>query len=222
VSNLPFDAYDFFGYLASGLLLLVGLERAFGFPRVLGADFKVVDSAVLLLAVYVAGQLIAGPAKTVLEDLVIGRVLGRPNVNLLHARRRQGMWPVLFPGFYAPLPEEIRDRVLGRAKREGINGAGEALFLHVRYSAAILSDEKLMARLKGFLGQYGFARNLAFTSLLIAAVMPAKIWLAPPAPPGLAREALVTLGVGILLFYRFLKFYRQHSFELFNTYAGRP
>jgi hypothetical protein len=158
----------------------------------------------------------------VLEDQVIGRVLWRPNVNLFRARRRRGMWPVLFPGFYAPLPEEIRERVLGRAKREGINGTGEALFLHVRYSAATLADEKLMARLKGFLGQYGFARNLAFTSLLIAAVMAAKIWMASPAPPGLAREAFVALGVGILLFYRFLKFYRQHSFELFNAYAGRP
>jgi hypothetical protein len=25
----------------------------------------------------------------------------------------------------------------------------------------------------------------------------------------------------VLLFYRYLKFYRQNSYELFNTYAGR-
>ncbi len=49
-----------------------------------------------------------------------------------------------------------------------------------------------------------------------------KAWLIPHAPPELTRDAIIATVVGILLFYRFLKFYRQHSYELFNLYAGRP
>ncbi len=221
MNHVPFDPYDFFGYLAPGLLLLVGIERAFGFPHLLGADLKVVDTAVLLLAVYVAGQLVAGPAKTVLEDLLVGGILGRPNVNLFRPRR-PWVRSIFFPGFYSRLPDPIRLRVLEKARRDGIAEPGEALFLHVRYSPAILADDKAMVRITAFLNRYGLTRNLAFTCLLITAAMGLKAWLIPHAPPELTRDAIIATVVGILLFYRFLKFYRQHSYELFNLYAGRP
>ena len=75
MERIPFDPYDFFGYLASGLVVVVGMEKVLGFPQILGQDFKAVDFAVVILAVYVAGQLIAGPAKAILEDVVVRRIL---------------------------------------------------------------------------------------------------------------------------------------------------
>src|SRR5207245_11439989 len=121
---VPFDPYDFFGYLSSGLLVVLGMDLLFGFPHVLGQHLKPFDIAALLLAVYVAGQLAAGPAKTILEDFFIGRVLGRPNVNLFAAKR--SLWSFLFPGFYKPLPELIGQRALKRAAAAAIGVTGEA------------------------------------------------------------------------------------------------
>jgi hypothetical protein len=46
----------------------VALDLILGFPDVLGRDFKVVDTAILLLGIYVAGQIMATPAKAILED----------------------------------------------------------------------------------------------------------------------------------------------------------
>jgi hypothetical protein len=119
MNRLPFDPYDFFGDLASGLVLLVGMDLVLGFPRVLGADLKPLQTFMLVLAAYVAGQINATPAKALLEDCLVARFLGRPARNLL---RLQKPVPVgwIFPGFYAALPAHIRTRVTTRAKAEGL------------------------------------------------------------------------------------------------------
>ena len=217
MNRIPFDVYDFFGYLASGAVIVVGLELVFGFPHVLGRDLKLVDSLLLLLAVYVSGQLIATPAKALLEDGLIDKILGRPSINLFRERRP---WTggLLFPGFYMPLPEQIQKKILSKAERQGVSTRGEALFLHVRYSPDILKNDKLMAKLDSFRDKYGFARNLAFTSLLLGLTLLIKGRLV--SNPELTRYAVTALIVGILLVYRYLKFFRQYSFEMFNTYAG--
>lgn len=217
MNRIPFDPYDFFGYLASGLLLVVGMDLILGFPRVLGQDFKIVDGAVLLLAIYIAGHLVATPAKAVLEDGIVEKVLARPNVNLFRKKRPWVRW-LLFPGFYKPLPEPIQRRILAKAESESIRSAGEALFLHVRYSPEILSNDKLITKLDSFINKYGFARNLAFTSVLVGAAILVKSRLLPD--PILVRYGWTALIAGVLLFYRYLKFFRQYSYEMFNTYAG--
>jgi hypothetical protein len=66
MDKIPFDPYDFFGYLASGLLVLVAMQLVLGFPQVLGRELRFLDSALLLLTVYVAGQIVATPAKAIL------------------------------------------------------------------------------------------------------------------------------------------------------------
>lgn len=215
--QVPFDPYDFFGYLASGVLVIIGMDLALGFPHVIGQDLKVVDATVLLLAVYVAGQLVATPAKALLEDLVVDKFLKRPCVNLLRTRR-SGLGPFMFPGFFKPLPEEIRTRILSQAEGEGVRDRGEGLFLHVRFHPQIVSNEKLIVRLGGFIDKYGFARNLAFTSLAVGIALLVKFQFV--GTPDLLRYGCTALAVAVLLFYRYLKFFRQYSFEMFNTYAG--
>jgi hypothetical protein len=218
MNRIPFATYDFFGYLASGLLLVIGMELTLGFPRILGQDLRPVDLVALLLAIYVGGQLIATPSKAVLEDGLVEKILGRPNVSLFR-QRRPSFRGALFPGFFKPLPTAVQDRVLSRVASEGIKDPGEALFLIVRYSPEVRADERLLARLDTFLNLYGFARNLAFTSLLVGAALAARRWW-PGADPALTKYALTALAVGILLLYRHLKFFRQYSYELFNAYAG--
>ncbi len=46
MNRIPFVTYDFFGYLASGLLVVIGMELTLGFPRVLGQDLKAIDAAI--------------------------------------------------------------------------------------------------------------------------------------------------------------------------------
>jgi hypothetical protein len=218
MNRIPFDPYDFFGYIASGLLAVVGIEVTFGFPHVLGQDLKVVDGAILLLGVYVAGQMIATPAKALFEDGLVGKVLGRPSINLFRGRKPR-IRGFLFPGFYKPLPDNIRKKILTKAQSEGVTDRGEALFLHVRYSPEILKNEKLMSKLDSFINKYGFTRNLAFTSLILGITLLVRTKLALDLE--LAKYGVTALVAGALLLYRYLKFFRQYSYEMFNVYGGK-
>ena len=40
MKEFPFDPYDFFGYLASGYIIIVGLEILFGVPHISGSGSK--------------------------------------------------------------------------------------------------------------------------------------------------------------------------------------
>jgi len=214
--QVPFDPYDFFGYLASGLLVIVGMQLTFGFPHVLDQDLKVVHLAVLLLAVYVAGQVVATPAKALLEDTIVDKFLNRPNINLFR-ETRPPFRSLLFPGFYKPLPPAIRNKILSKAESHGVRGTGETLFLHVRYSADVLENPELIRKLNSFINQYGFARNLAFTSLCVGFALLIKSRFSLESE--LAKYAMTALLSSTFLFYRYLKFFRQYSYEMFNTYG---
>lgn len=216
MKNLPFDPYDFFGYLASGFLILITMELVLGFPLVLGQDFKVVDTFALLLAAYVAGQLVATPAKGLLEYGLVEKLLQRPSVNLLRDAPPKFLG-MIFRDYYKPLPPRTRTALRQRVGDDDLTD--EALFLAIRFAPEIRSDSVLAGRLSTFLNKYGFARNLAFTSLASAAAFIAKELLDDQAD--LIGYAGVALSVSVLLTYRYLKFFRQYSYELFNTYAAQ-
>lgn len=218
MDKIPFNPYDFFGYLASGFVLAVGMDVVFGFPKILGREPGVIESIALLIAVYVGGQLVATPAKALLEDGLVDKVLKRPSVNLFR-EKKPAIRGLLFPGFYAPLTSETRKRILDKAKTEGINTTGEELFLHVRFEPATLENAKLMERLSSFLNLYGFNRNLSFVAMLIGVGVLVAARYLPGQDATTWKYGLTLVVAGVLLLYRYLKFFRQYSYELFNTYA---
>ncbi|HVZ42524.1 MAG TPA: hypothetical protein VHA82_01855 [Ramlibacter sp.] len=220
MKDIPFDPYDFFGYLATGLLVLFGLQQVVGVPEIAGKDLKTLDLIVVALAAYVVGQMTATPAKAFLEDLLARRLLRAPSINLMQDRRSP-VRGLLFPGYCTPLPNGVRAKILAKATQEGLGQTtGEELFLHIRFRDYVRTDDKLMGRLNGFLNKYGFSRNLSFACLAAgAAILIAKPYdLGDPT----VRYGVLGIAAGIMLFYRFLKFYRQYSYELFNAYAGKP
>ena len=219
INRIPFNPYDFFGYLASGLLILADMELITGIPHILGKDPKIVEAVILIIAVYVTGQIVATPAKALLEDGFIGKVLGRPNVNLFKAKEK-GILSFVFPGYYRPFPEQIRKKILDKAESEGIKGTGEDLFLHVRYNAVVLQNEKLMDKLNTFLNQYGFNRNLCFSALVVGLALLLKAKFSSQYDPVLMKYSVMALVASGLLLYRYLKFFRQYSYEMFNIYGG--
>lgn len=184
INHIPFDPYDFFGYLTSGLVVIIGMDLTLGFPHILGKDLKVVEGALLLIAVYVVGQIIATPAKALLEDGLIGKILERPSVNLFK-EKKVSIRVFLFPGYYTPFPDQTRKKILDKAKSEGIEGTGEDFFLHVRYSPAILHDQRLMDKLNSFLNKYGFNRNLSFSALVVGVALFLKVQLSANPDPDL-------------------------------------
>lgn len=217
MDKIPFTTYDVFGYLASGLALLAGLQLAFGFPPVLNSELRTLDAVFLLLAAYVLGHVIAAASQFVLESIVIEKGLGRPIDNLFRSDKPPGIRGKLFPGYFKPLPLRIREEILISLTQHGVTDDPEERFIFVQYSPAIRSDAALQSRLTIFLNLYGFSRNLCFTALLLGILNLVSLFWSRDSR-NLAYGLGCIFGLGIPLFYRYLKFFRHYSYELFNTF----
>jgi hypothetical protein len=215
MGKLPFSVYDFFGYLASSFLLFAAVDHAFDGGRLLGDSPKFMLGLLWLVVAYIAGHLIAHVSSVLLEQGLVRRVLRSPEETLFQERPCSA-WARLFPGFYRPFPKEIRERVLVKAHEQaGIAGAGRALFFHCHTIAK--RDQATLGRLNSFLNLYGFCRNSTLALSVAAAVLIAgalfggdfgKLWWAAAALVG---------SVG--MFYRYLKFFKLYTEEVFRTYA---
>lgn len=217
MNRIPFSVYDFFGYLASGFLLMVAVDYVVGEQWMLQEDQSVVLGLLWIVAAYIIGQIIASPSAWLLERMVIGKWLIRPELNLLRDPPKK-WWAKLFPGYFTTLPVAIRNRILEKAEVEGISEPGQALFIHA--FGKVKADENAMARLNTFLNLYGFCRNISFACLLAAIVLIVGTW----GGGNLDRLpwVFVALVGSVGMFYRYLKFFRQYSYELFVTYITLP
>jgi hypothetical protein len=149
-----------------------------------------------------------------LEEMFVSRLLGRPSMTLM-AQSPPKWYQLLFPGYYRPLPEVTRERVLGQAKSRKFAGTGEALFVHA--FSLVRRNESDRQRLDEFRNLYGFCRNTSFALFVVAAMLAAGTTTQQD-PPSYGW-AIVTLFVGIAMLYRYLKFFRQYSYHLLVTYA---
>jgi hypothetical protein len=75
-----------------------------------------------------------------------------------------------------------------------------------------------MKRLDSFRNQYGFSRNLGFASIVVGIAILFRWW--SNHDPNLLKYGTTSVVAGLLLLYRFLKFFRQYTYELFNSYAA--
>lgn len=218
MNKIPFSVYDFFAYLFSGAVVLAAVDYVYGTGILLQRDVSPLLAAALVIFAYVTGQIVAHLSATVLEYFVVKRVLKSPSILLLNARARWLVLRWLFPNYHRPLPVNIRDQVTEQAHRRGCIATGEGLFLHIY--PIVTANDRLQARLDEFRNQYGFARNMSF-AFLIAAVTIAISHRYGSHPVQLRWSVLAAVA-SVSLFYRYLKFFRQYSYELFVRYAGLP
>jgi len=219
MDKIPFGVYDFFAYLSSGAILLVTADYILSLGLLGQKDVGVTLGLVLIIFAYVSGQVVAHFASLVLERFVVGRILKRPTSVLLGepARSRILIW--IFPGYYRALPAGTRDRICQRARARGVGAQDESLFLHV-YAVVTSGSERTQGRLDEFRNQYGFARNVGFAFFLasIAVIVGHRLSYHPVR----LRWAILAGLVSVTLFYRYLKFLRQYSYELLLRYAELP
>jgi hypothetical protein len=219
MDKLPFSVYDFFGYLASGFVLLVAIAVAFVGYEPLTAQPPLLIGLLLIVAAYVTGHVIANLSGDLLERRLVRKRLNMPTAILMGADvPKWARW--LFPGYASALPAAVQARIAARAKRAGVEDRGEGLFFHCH--AVLKHDSVVQARLNTFLNLYGFCRNMALALLLAAVVLSAGLIrgtadTGPDVAPGVWLVA--ALVAALALFYRYLKFLRQFGVELLTSYA---
>lgn len=218
MNQLPFSVYDFFGYLASGAIVLAGITVSFTGYGSLQTDPSLLVGLVLVIAAYIVGQITANLAGHLIERRIVANHLHRPTDILLGFRVPTGLVAKFLPGYSTPLPPEVAKRIKDCA---GDQAAG-ALFFHCH--AVMKSNSAVKERLDTFLNLYGFCRNMALALLFVSACLILGLILGTAetgsnAGPGWWLTASLLASVG--MFYRYLKFYRQYAQELFTSYAER-
>jgi hypothetical protein len=218
MEKIPFTVYDFFAYLSSGAVWVLTADYVLGFGLLDRDKITPVLAVMLIIFAYVCGHIVAHFSSFILEQTVVARLLRRPNSILMgeHARSRLLRWA--FPGYFRALPQPTQRRVVAQAEARGAQTTGEALFLHAY--PIVTANGALQARLDDFRNQYGFARNMSFAFLTSAVAILAAHHLGYH--PVRYRWVLLSGLAGVALFYRYLKFFRQFSYELFLRYAELP
>lgn len=218
MEKTPFSVYDFLAYLSAGSVLIASVDYVYGSPIMKTKDISAPTAIALLLAAYILGHVISHISNWLLESILIRRILDLPTTHLMSEVKILGFKCLVFPGYYRPLPASVQNRVKDGIASRNCTATDDGLFLHC-YSIATANLEKLQSRLDDFRTQYGFARNMS-CSLLIAA---ATIFSYRISRHDLhIRWAFIALTCGITMLYRYLKFFRQYSYELLIRYAELP
>jgi len=215
LDKVPFSVYDFFAYLSSGSILLATFDYIFGFGLLSQERVAPLFAVLLVVLAYVCGHIAAHFSSFLYEHLAVARLMKRPNDVLMGGSPRWRLHRVIFPQFCRPLPSEIQIRVNFRAQSRAFEGSGEGLFLHCY--AVVSADDNRQNRLDGIRNQYGFARNMSFVFLVAAVGIVIAHFYGVHSVR--LRWAVLSEFASITLFYRYLKFFRQFSYELFLRYA---
>ena len=215
-NKIPFTSYDFWAYLSAGFLLLFVADYVAGTSLLSRDSWTVVQGLVAVSAAYAIGQLVASVSSLVLERFLVGQLLGYPR-NVLFGRPKAWAWVrALMPGYFKALPDETKSAALDTGVKSGLSGPGEGLFW-AAYGYA-RTTPAVMGRLDNFLNLYGFCRNTALVAFLDGAMFYWSYrWGGGP------EENLywswVAIAGGIGMTFRYLKFFRHYSVEVFTAYA---
>ncbi len=223
MNKIPFSVYDFFGYLASGFVLLATVDLVTGANWLFTRDIPVQVLFLLLVTVYIAGHLVAHLSSVLLELWFLRKVLGSPEVHMLNDCSGS-RWSSVFPGNFKPLPADTRRRTIKRAEQEDVAATGRGLFLHCH--ATVKRDQATLERLNSFLNLYGFCRNISMAALVSTVLLVgAAIWKVPlcgirSVKLEFLAVAFALLFVAVGMFIRYLKFFRHYTQEVFVSYAS--
>lgn len=219
VERLPFTVYDILGYFFPGFLFLIGLyhtvptlsELAHAHTVLISSSFfrGSVGLLILVTAAYTLGHLLSWGASLTVERFVIWMV-GYPSQYLLSDEPRKWMRP----------------RSLGKLAKEKFKSRFEVVFgteaknndwfevvdHHVRNHSFAAA-----ARMYNYVVLYGFLRNTAFVSFVIACLSLPNAHLCPPNVDLGVTAALLLLGCAATV--AFQKYYRRYSTEVIMSFA---
>ena len=221
--KIPFSAYDFFGTLAAGFVTLAAVDFAFEGGWLLRAEHTPVFGVVWVVIAYVTGHIVAHISSVFIEHKLVRNCFGSPEEHLLAVEKPSGALATLFPGNFQPLPEATRIRIQTKARQCGVEPKGRAFFFHCH--PIVKREAATLERLNSFLNIYGFCRNMTMAALVAVALMIVgsirdldldDFWGSIHSEQLWAAAAAAAAAIG--MFYRYLKFFRHYTLEVFLAY----
>jgi len=208
-SKIPFTVYDFFGYLASGFLIILGLPSLPAQLQVKPDNMQLSSWIFIIIITYVMGHILSSLSKWLYELIILRTFLKVPCINLLRPNESRTL-KVIFPEYFNAFPKRIREDILKDRCAEINKPTDEEIkALYDEAYSYVKTDKEALSRLDTFLILYGFCRTISMALLILGVVFLSK---------GNLLAGIAGVCLAIIMFLRYLKFIRQHSYELFLSY----
>ena len=218
MEKTPFSVYDFFAYLSSGSVIVVTADYIWNTRLLTQEKIGPVYGVALIILAYVLGHIVAHFSSWILEFGLAKRLLRSPSESLFGVKPRWTFLRWIFRAYHRELSKTTQDRINQQKAARHVAATGEGLFQHAY--PLVTAIDRYQTRLDDFRNQYGFARNMSFSFLVSAAAIGIAHLYGPN--PVRLRWALLAALAGISLFFRYLKFFWQYSYELFLRYSELP
>ncbi|MBY5356693.1 hypothetical protein HFO94_24710 [Rhizobium leguminosarum] len=219
----PLTNYEFYAFVASGMLLVAGIDYCFADAVLVNrTEWTVVQVIFWTVVSYIAGQICAAPSSGLIEFLLARVIFHSPTeiaLGLEKRRWREHVAAWLFANReYSPLAPKVRDRIVaGAAVKLGLavaNLDGEHIF-QVAFPAARASADTV-TRLESFQNNYGFCRNICFVALLATGMLTYKYWEGSAQKDGWLAFGASAVAIG--MYGRFLKYYAAYGRQVLTSY----
>lgn len=221
-TKVSFWAYDIFGYLLPGIILLLGLFASNAwfhehlYPYLKSGYYT--DFAILLVIAYTLGHVISGFSSLTLERLFLRHVLHYPTYQMFKdADDTSKFFKFLFPGYFRPYSSAFRIKMKQKFQRKfRVTPENEHDLFWLCWSSICANHHVAYRRATHFLELYGYSRNMSMVFLLLVPMS----WLAD------WRDitngylwSFSALATSWLLFVSYAKLMRRLNDEVYRAFA---
>jgi len=223
---VPIPVYAILGHLASGLVILGACEAAFDGKWLIDRQWTPGSFGLCGVTAYLLGRLCAVTSRFVVERWLVRGVFGAPECVLLTDRSRasRGWKKAFFPTYFQNLPHDVREQALQWADEDGFHETGPDFFA---YAQSVVEEDRFVKNRLGTLVQMsGICRSMCIGLVIVAAILVTGIFWHSLSSSGWGQAEWRKLGYCALslieaagMFYRHLRFIRQHAAEVFVGYS---
>jgi hypothetical protein len=172
-SKVSFWAYDIFGYLLPGLVLIAGYAKSniwvYDNIHIHWTSGSYADYAIILGVAYTVGHIVSGLSSLILERLLLRRFPKYPTYQMFKPDDdTPKKVKIFFPGYFRPYSKEFQKSVRDKIKTEfNIDDPEEHDLFWLCWSYICLNHPVAYKRATHFLELYGFSRNMSMSFLLL-------------------------------------------------------
>jgi hypothetical protein len=172
-SKVSFWAYDIFGYLLPGLVLIVGFAKSnqwvYDNVHLHWTSGSYADYAIILGIAYTIGHLVSGLSSFALERLLLRHILKYPTQQMFKENDNTSKYVKLFfPGYFRPYSKDFQKSVKDKIKKEfDIEPSEEHDLFWLSWSFVCANHPVAYKRATHFLELYGFSRNMSMSFLML-------------------------------------------------------
>ncbi|MHA1251034.1 MAG: hypothetical protein ACTSRP_13660 [Candidatus Helarchaeota archaeon] len=222
--KISFNRYDYFGLILPGVLLLtsvlfiipqevyIGLGNSLESYKDLKFAFIFLIGIILIFISYLIGMIISSIGSWLIEGYIIKKKLKYPSYNLFNDS--DSKWFESYKKSYSSTFIEQFNKIYNEYYN-GISFQGDDKFI-VCFTYVKEKCPITYSRLNIFLSMYGQYRNLTVCFLIICSFY--TIYFIFTINLFILIIILLSSGFSIVCFYRFLKFFRIYSDEIFRTF----